>query len=1752
MATDTQQQAQDGAYEIIRKRLETQGRQLAAKAEALNAQRLEAFGSSELTIAGSVRVRTENNCIARDIVAVGDLLLFGYHVYIGLRTETKVSDVFALYRFRLADAGPELEEAPLAGSFLDDPAFKRDFAELFKYYKDARLIHLRRVTGKLLAIFQTGSTFDDLKVFRWAVAPDGSSRYIDDRGAGDNALPAAHDFEWQRTGREQHVRGRFPHVNILDTLFVECTGGTLTIKVENNTDTGEGIYSEPVEDKNQTLQDADIQYARLGSLILLKVRPYREPAARYFVFNTRGQQVTRIDEIGSSCQQLPEDHGLIFPGGYYLQSGEFKRFDADFAGMQFKRTIRSPNGEDVLYVFYEPKDGRFVLLAYNLIRKALANPIYCNGYARLADGHLVVFRAEAEPTRVHALQVWRTPFYSEEHAAAQPRDGGWLARIGNAELVRAISELYSVARLIEGQRPTTASYEDLIKAVARTLDAYHWLGLSETGGLASELKAIQATAEQVLDEFEKVESVRRQAAEALQKAEARQTGLLREARRGDWSDIAGYVQALAALRSQRGALISLKELRYVDAARVAELEAQVIETFAKVSEHTVNFLLREQALTPYLSEIDAQNRALAKIERRVDLEPVLAALSQVSDGLNLLTEVLNELRVDDATVRTSILDRIAGCFGRLNQAKAEAELKRKSLGAREAVAEFAAQFRLLSQGVTNALAAADTPEKADEQLSRLLLQLEELEGRFGEHDQFVADLAAKREEIYEAFEARKQALLEERQRRAQNLATAAARILAGLSRRAGQLKTVDELNGYFAADAMALKLRGVIEELRALGDSVRAEDIAAKLKAAQDQAIRALRDKLDIYEDGGQLIKLGRHRFSVNSQELDLTLLPHDDGLALHITGTDYFEPVDDPQLNAGRAYWDQTLLSETPRVYRAEYLADAILQAAEAGEQGLSLDALHQAALSNDSLYPLVQRFAEPRYEEGYERGVHDHDAAKILAKLLHLRDTAGLLRYAALPRALALLFWACQDDDAARQRWQAQGANLGKLLAVFGRRDGIAALATELAQAIARFLDAQGIVLDAETTQLAGRYLAEELLAERPQFVLAGTANTLAEDLLRHLDGKNQRRALEDGLRALADRPGDQYRLALSWVEAYIASTGAGQRERFQPVAAEAAVHLLLGGKLERQLSDAPTDATISDLLGQHPRIHERSLKLDLPDFLARLEHHRAVTVPGFRQARAARHAVLERERARLRLHELKPKALTSFVRNKLINELYLPLVGDNLAKQMGAAGAGKRTDLMGLLLVISPPGYGKTTLMEYVASRLGLVFVKVNCPAIGHEVTSLDPAACPNAAARQEIEKLNLALEMGNNVMLILDDIQHSNSEFLQKFISLCDAQRKIEGVWKGKAKTYDLRGKKFCVVMAGNPYTESGEAFKIPDMLANRADVYNLGDVLSGHEDAFRLSYLENAMTSNPVLAPLATRDMEDFYKLARMAKGEPVAAAELKHNYAGAEVNEITTVLKHLFAVQDVLLKVNQQYIASAAQDDAYRTEPPFRLQGSYRNMNRLAEKIVAAMNDDELQALITDHYVGEAQTLTTGAEENLLKLAELRGHMSAEQRERWEQIKKGYARRQAMGGEDDPTGRLIAQLNFLGAQVDNIATAIAKAAANPPSSQALMQLQEGIAALAQRRPQVEVVHHPVPGIEQLLEGLTRTIETSLLPVIRTMDHKLRLDHDIWDTLSKVVQGLKQMDVEAFRGVRMRKEIRGVFRAEVADSPATEE
>ncbi|MEO1413349.1 MAG: AAA family ATPase, partial [Bacteroidota bacterium] len=263
--------------------------------------------------------------------------------------------------------------------------------------------------------------------------------------------------------------------------------------------------------------------------------------------------------------------------------------------------------------------------------------------------------------------------------------------------------------------------------------------------------------------------------------------------------------------------------------------------------------------------------------------------------------------------------------------------------------------------------------------------------------------------------------------------------------------------------------------------------------------------------------------------------------------------------------------------------------------------------------------------------------------------------------------------------------------------------------------------------------------------------------------------------------------------------------------------------------------------------------------------------------------------------------------------------------------------------------------------------------------------------------------------------------------QKFISLCDAQRKIEGVYAGQSKTYDLRGKRICVVMAGNPYTESGERFQIPDMLANRADIYNLGDIIGDTEAAFKLSYMENALTSNPVLRKLATKSPQDLPVLLRMISSGSREGLELEGNHSPEELREYLKVLEMLLQVRDVVLRVNQEYIRSAAVEEDYRTEPSFKLQGSYRDMNKLAEKILPIMNQGELDTLLLSHYEGEAQTLTSGAEANFLKLKSLLNVQTEVEATRWQSILETFRQNQRFRGvrQGEPMEQVLVQMTAL-------------------------------------------------------------------------------------------------------------------------------
>jgi len=1600
-------QLERGTYEVIRKRLTERARELTERLDLLNAARKETFGAIETKLIGNERVTTDNNCTPRDMVSIGSRFIFGYNVHMGLRTETNLEDVFAVYDF--VDGGFQHVSLDL----MRDARFEGDFKNLYKYYKKTRFAKFKLIGPHLFMKFRVGDSLADFKTFKWLVT-DGVLRYVDNRSDHEFVYPPQHEFEWVRTRRDWFRMGAHPHISIEDRVFVETVGGDLTIKVEDNTDVGHGILDEPVDHPDQTLDDAEVYYASVGPLILLEILPYQEKAWRYYVYNEKLQEAHRVDALQDACVLLPDGHGLIFPKGYYLITGELKTFDNALSDMTFEQRIASANGEDFLYVFYNRASGDHILLSYNLIAQKVETPIICNGFSFFEDGTMLYFRTDPEPTKHHAVQIWQTPYTGPNYKPPAQAETA-LAKIGNKDIVRCMAECHEVLVLLGKEDSYANLYTDIVKKVTGILDSYFWLDREEAGNPREALTAIRETANSAIEEYEKVTRIRKATAEELRRVAEKCEASVAEIRRTRFEEVGDFVRLLAELRVLRGEIISCGERRYVDETRVEALEEEVAEHTESLSGRCVAFLLQPDALEAYaerLTSLEGEIDGVAKVSAAREIEE---GLDQTGNDLELLIEIVSNLKIDDATETTRIIDGISALYSDLNRVKSAIKNRKQALARVEGVAEFNAQMKLLSQGLINYLDICDTPDKCETYLTKMTVQLEELEGRFADLDEFIEQLTEKREEIYNAFEAKRLQLLEARNRKVGALYASAERILKGIKSRISKMTDVSEINGYFAGDLMVDKVRSIIEELTGLDDSVKADDLQSRLKTAREEAVRQLTDRKDLFEEGGKAIRLGNHRFSVNNLTLSLTTVMREGRKCFHLAGTNFFEEITDTELLATAPVWDMEVSSENGDVYRGEYLAYRMLRALEGGAEMTIEEA---AALDDEALSGFVQRFMGPRFAEGYAKGVHDHDGAVLLRALLAFHRELGLLVYPPRTRAAAQLFWHRFCAKAPMTDMLSAVTGLRALEELFPGNTRSVALIEELTGLIDRFLETSAL-FGARRAEEAATFLFRTLIANEG-FPVSKEAGEIYRGFRAYLDHRGYADRFEEALTSLEKQPVKGYHLCLEWVNAYIAAEQKGQ----DAFAEEVAALLLTGDYHPGRVADMGVITQLTDLRGNHPRIAKGGYTLDYNRFLERLDRFAREVSPVYAKAHARERALTKAFAEELRLSELEPRVLTSFVRNKLLNQVYLPLIGDNLAKQIGTTGAGTRTDRMGLLLLVSPPGYGKTTLMEYIANRLGLVFMKINGPALGHEVTSLDPASARHASAREELAKLSLAFEMGDNVMIYLDDIQHTNPELLQKFISLCDAQRKIEGVYKGRSRTYDFRGKKVCVVMAGNPYTESGEKFRIPDMLANRADTYNLGDIIGDNGEAFALSYIENALTSNPVLNKLAGRDQTDVYNLIRIAETGNAEGVDLIGNYTREEMAEIVDVLKKLFRVRDVILAVNLAYIQSAAMEDAYRTEPAFKLQGSYRNMNKIAEKVLPILREDELEGLIHAHYENEAQTLTSGAEANLLKFRELCGTLADEDAARWEEIKRTFRKRQSMHGvdEEDKVGRVILQL----------------------------------------------------------------------------------------------------------------------------------
>ena len=261
-------QLQGGTYEVIQSRLQTQGKDLLSRLEKLNSLRKQVFGAIDIKLLSSERISTSNNCVPRYIVPIGDHFIFGYNVFVGLRTETTLEDIFSIYHWQ------DSKMVPCQLEMLKTSAFETDLKNLYKYYRRSTFVKFAVIGHHLYMVFRVGKSVNDIKTFKWLIR-DNKLEYLDNRSDHEYVFPSQHEFEWTRVTQDMHRGGLHPHISIEDRVFVETTEGDLTIKVEDNTESGQGIYSESVDDPDQTLSDAEIYYSIIDNIVLLKIRPYQ-------------------------------------------------------------------------------------------------------------------------------------------------------------------------------------------------------------------------------------------------------------------------------------------------------------------------------------------------------------------------------------------------------------------------------------------------------------------------------------------------------------------------------------------------------------------------------------------------------------------------------------------------------------------------------------------------------------------------------------------------------------------------------------------------------------------------------------------------------------------------------------------------------------------------------------------------------------------------------------------------------------------------------------------------------------------------------------------------------------------------------------------------------------------------------------------------------------------------------------------------------------------------------------------------------------------------------------------------------------------------------------------------------------------------------------------------------------------------------------------------------------------------------------
>ncbi|BDD03164.1 DNA repair ATPase [Aureibacter tunicatorum] len=1581
-------------YEVLKQRLQQQTESLENKLQQLDASRKEAFGSFDMSLLESVGLELPEKSRLVDFTILGNLVMAGR--FNELRQEnSKLEDIFSLYEYK---EGGKLELIDL--NIIDQSEFKRELFETLTNNAQVRFYRFVRKDHYVYFAFKSPGARNYFKVFKW-LYENGEMKYLGVNVKHELNLPEQQELNWKLISKEK--------LNAGDAPLLEMTDEEVTQLVGNKPEA--------------------LLHAKLGNLVLIKFKSGYE-SYKYLIYHNRFKTVDAVESLQEACLILPNDQGVIFPKGFYLQSGDHESYDYPCKNLSYVKHILSKSGQDYLYVFYNDEEHVYILYHYNKVDQEVKASILCHAFSLFEDGKLCLYKKEDDSLKMkYALQLWSSPYVGADFQTQVNKDS-FLYKIGNKEVINVITECKGLVKELHKPYDSKDDYKLLMNLTSAVINKFHWIEDERAFKLKDTLEMIKNASKSAIDEFDKVVDLKLNLVEVIGELENKVNDLSAELEAEAPKDIQEFVGYLARFKSLQSEALRIKEhkdlIENMDALeRISEaLKLKVDELTQGVSEvlEGDSFLDKYEGM---LAELEGE---IGQSEKAFDIPKLEEKIIDLSDEVELLTELVGDLAVEDKSFIASVLQKLSTIYTKVSKLKTDIDIKKDKLSSKEGKEVFSAEFQLVEQSVAHRLNLSDTPEKCEVNLNKLLIKLDELEARFAHEDSFLDKLSEKREQLRSAFEMKRNSLQENEASKLLKKFETAERVLGVISGRVDSLSSVEEVDAFFTSDPMIYKFEGLVNDLFEGDDYVKGESLMTRFQRIKEDRLRMIRDGEELYVKDG-VINLGNYAFSVNPKSFKLSLVPKGDELFFHISGTNFYEKIEDETISEHKKFWGQRFISESDDILRAEYLAYIVFEQLRSHSFSVDdavLGAEEWSALSEDDQLKSINDFMIQRYQEGYVKGVHDVDALRILNSLIGFCSKAELLRFSSSVRAGARYAWDVWLDKNRRQTLERQINGLSYVVKNFPGNDHFDQVKSELTHEVSScYLQTE--LFDQEDIEDATQYLYSELVKMDPSFVVDERASELLEGFLESLKEGSLEEQFRASFQHITNRP-FQYRILRAWLGAH-AEVNA---KELLPFVEEASVLLLTRSSHKENILSVPLSEMLEDFNSVHPLVDEGTYQLDFQDFFRKMSRYFIAGREQFEQFHERKNELMEEFNQFFNIESLSTDVLSTFVRNKLINDVYLPLIGANLAKQIGEHGDEKRTDRMGLLLLISPPGYGKTSLMEYLASRLGLAFVKIDGPSLGRDITSLDPETAHNAGAKEELLKLNTAFEMGDNVMMYIDDIQHCSSEFLQKFISLCDAQRKIEGKFKGKPKTYSFKNSKFCVVMAGNPFTENGKRFKVPEMLLNRADIYNLGDITAQSSKEFELSYLENSLVANKHTKSYASKLGDDFGKMILWAEGK-IDGFGLVEKFDPVEVEEMKEMLGKFVRVRNVLMKVNEAYIRSSKGDFDILEEPPFKLQGSYRDMQNIVERINPVMNVSEVDQMISSYYKRESMVLSEHAESSLLKVKEIMGVMTPEEREKWGIIKTKYAEFIESGGDKYHMGHVLSQLGSITEGLDNIA-----------------------------------------------------------------------------------------------------------------------